>query len=336
MVMAQSLFKVLRQRFPSVQIDVLAPAWSRPILEAMPEVRLPIDMPVGHGRFEWSVRRSLAKALKRNGYEQALVLPNSLKSALIPWLAGIPLRTGWTGEMRFGLLNDRRSGKERWPLMVQRYVALAWSEAELSAMALLECPPPRLVPDPQWVDVALERFGLTEDRQILALCPGAEFGRAKKWPERHYAVVARQQIEQGGCVWLFGSQKDRAASEMIASGLPPGQLRILAGRTSLQEAVALMSRVDRVVSNDSGLMHVAAALERPLVALYGSTSPAYTPPLNRHKQIIQADIACSPCFKRECPYGHYKCLEDLEPKMVTDALSNLSALSLSDPGSTSR
>lgn len=320
MVMAQSLFKVLRQNYPHAQIDVLAPAWSRPILEAMPEVRAAIDMPVGHGKFQWSVRKALAQQIRAKNYDWAIVLPNSFKSALIPWWAGISKRTGWTGEMRVGLLNDRRSNKKAWGLMVERYVALAYSPKELRAITKLDCPPPGLVPHPDWITQAREKFGITQQEKVLALCPGAEFGRAKKWPERHYAAVARTHIEQGGEVWLFGSANDRASCEQIAAGLPATKVRILAGQTSLQEAVALMSCVDQVVSNDSGLMHVAAALERPLVALYGSTSPKYTPPLNRQREIIQASISCSPCFKRECPYGHYKCLEEMEPVRVVEAL----------------
>lgn len=335
MVMAQSLFKVLRQKFPQAQIDVLAPAWSRPILEAMPEVRAAIDMPIGHGKFQWSVRKALAQQIRAKNYDWAIVLPNSFKSALIPWLARIPKRTGWTGELRFGLLNDLRRNKKAWGLMVERYVALAYSPQELRSMGSeslisnskindsdpIDLPPPGLVPHPDWIKQARAKFGITQQEKVLALCPGAEFGRAKKWPERHYATVARAHIEQGGEVWLFGSANDRASCEQIAAGLPVEKVRILAGQTSLQEAVALMSCVDQVVSNDSGLMHVAAALERPLVALYGSTSPNYTPPLNRQREIIQASISCSPCFKRECPYGHYKCLEELEPVRVIEALS---------------
>ena len=206
--------------------------------------------------------------------------------------------------------------------MVERYVALAYRRDELASMTSLDCPSPHLEPDPQWGLATHEKFGLAHDTNVLTLCPGAEFGRAKKWPERHYAAVARAHIERGGVVWLFGSQNDRGACELIAEGLPSVQLRILAGETSLKEAVALMACADKVVSNDSGLMHVAAALERLLVALYGSTS-GYTPPLNQQKEIIQAEISCSPCFKRECPYGHYKCLEELVPEKVNGALLRL-------------
>lgn len=322
MVMAQSLFIALKARHPSCSIDVLAPAWSRPIIEAMPQVRAAIDMPVGHGALQLGVRKALARELGKSSYDWSIVLPNSLKSALIPWFAKIPKRTGWRGEFRFGLLNDiRKLDKSVFSLMVQKYVALAYPVG--TTPEHFECPEPRLEPKPEFIEQATSKFGVTKDRPVLALCPGAEFGRAKKWPERHYADIARRFIDQGGQVWLFGSEKDQAGCEDIASDLPEERVTVLAGYTSLQEAVALMSLVDKAVANDSGLMHVAAALQRPLVAIFGSTSPDYTPPLGKHCAIVKSDIECSPCFKRECPYGHYRCLEDMAPDRVWSALSGL-------------
>lgn len=315
MVMAQSLFIALKSQHPRGNIDVLAPAWSRPIIEAMPEIRAAIDMPVGHGALELGVRRTVAKQLKAAKYDQAIVLPNSLKSALIPWFAGIPVRTGWKGEFRYGLLNDLRPlDKSIYSLMVQKYVALAYPKGTLPKD--FTCRNPSLHCSPEHVANAMQAFSLKLERPVLALCPGAEFGRAKKWPERHYAEVASRHIEAGGQVWLFGSKNDREACSTIAADLPSDSVVSLAGETSLQQAVALMSQVQKVVSNDSGLMHVAAALGRPLVALFGSTSPDYTPPLGEQCAVIKADIDCSPCFKRDCPYGHYKCLEDMSPDQV--------------------
>jgi heptosyltransferase-2 len=272
-------------------------------------------MPVGHGALELGVRRTVAKQLKAAKYDQAIVLPNSLKSALIPWFAGIPKRTGWKGEFRYGLLNDLRPlDKSIYSLMVQKYVALAYPKGTLPKNFI--CRNPSLHCSPEHVANAMQAFSLKLDRPVLALCPGAEFGRAKKWPERHYAEVASRHIEAGGQVWLFGSKNDREACSTIAADLPSDSVVSLAGETSLQQAVALMSQVQKVVSNDSGLMHVAAALGRPLVALFGSTSPDYTPPLGEQCAVIKADIDCSPCFKRDCPYGHYKCLEDMSPDQV--------------------
>ena len=326
MVMAQSLFKALRQRFPDARIDVLAPAWSRPIIEAMPEVHQAIDMPLGHGALEIKTRRALGHSLRKEKYDWAIVLPNSLKSALIPWFANIPRRTGWKGEMRYGLLNDlRKLDKSIFSLMVHKYVGLAYDKG--TTPDSFECPTPSLVPAAENISNALQKYSLSTEQRILALCPGAEFGRAKKWPERHYAEIAKRHVQEGGQVWLFGSQNDQQACDeivgLVCSSVNTDALQNLAGRTSLQEAVALMSQADKAVANDSGLMHVAAGLGVPIVALFGSTSPDYTPPLSEKSAVIKAEIDCSPCFKRDCPFGHYKCLEEMAPDRVWNALKNL-------------
>ncbi len=322
MVMAQSLFKALRSQHPTAQIDVLAPAWSRPIIEAMPEIHQAIDMPLGHGVLDIKTRRALGHELRASNYDWAIVLPNSLKSALIPWFAKIPRRTGWKGESRYGLLNDlRKLDKSVFSLMVQKYVGLAYEKG--TTPSSFDCPMPELKSEQAHVDAALAKYALSIDKPVLALCPGAEFGRAKKWPERHYADVARRYIEQGGQVWLFGSQNDQTACDEIKTLVGREELFSLAGSTSLQEAVALLSQANKAVANDSGLMHVAAALGVPIVALFGSTSPDYTPPLSEHAKVIKADIECSPCFKRDCPYGHYKCLEDMAPERVWHSVQAL-------------
>ena len=324
MVMAQSLFMTLKKQHPEASIDVLAPTWSRPLLDRMPEVSNSIDMPVGHGKLDIGLRRRVAAQLRQQGYDEAILLPNSLKSALIPWFAGIPTRTGWRGEMRFGLLNDiRLLDKKRYPLMVERFIALGLPACAALPEAL---PAPALQIAPDSLAQALADYELKTDRPVLALCPGAEFGPAKRWPEGHYAAVAKARAEAGWQVWLFGSEKDQPVAEDIRNSLPEAlqsQCINLAGRTRLAEAVDLLSVADAVVSNDSGLMHIAAALERPLVVVYGSTSPQFTPPLNQNKAIISTGIECSPCFKRECPLGHLRCLKELMPEKVLEALDQL-------------
>ena len=323
MVMAQTLFQCLKQRHPECQIDVLAPEWSRPLLERMPEVRAALSFPLGHGALELATRRRIGKSLAGQ-YDQAILLPNSLKSALVPFFAGIKQRTGWRGEFRYGLLNDVRTlDKERYPLMIERFMALAYDKnAELPR----PYPKPSLQIDSATRDAALAKFGLTLDRPVLALCPGAEFGESKRWPAEHYAQVADARIREGWQVWLFGSQKDHPVGETIRENLIPGlreESINLSGQTSLAEAIDLLSCADSVVSNDSGLMHVAAALNRPLVAVYGSTSPAFTPPLADEVEVVQLGIECSPCFDRTCRFGHYNCMRLLEPGAVIQALGRL-------------
>ncbi|KIU46113.1 MULTISPECIES: lipopolysaccharide heptosyltransferase II [Pseudomonas] len=330
MVMAQTLFHVLKQRHPACVIDVLAPEWSRPILERMPEVRQALSFPLGHGALELATRRRIGKSLAGQ-YDQAILLPNSLKSALVPFFAGIAQRTGWRGELRYGLLNDVRTlDKARYPLMIERFMALGYpAGAELPK----PYPRPSLQIETASRDAALAKFGLSLDRPVLALCPGAEFGEAKRWPSEHYAKVAEIKIREGWQVWLFGSKNDHAVGESIREWLIPGlreESVNLSGETSLAEAIDLLSCSDAVVSNDSGLMHVAAALNRPLVAVYGSTSPGFTPPLADQVEVVRLGLECSPCFDRTCRFGHYNCLRLLEPEAVASALQRLNGPSLVD------
>jgi heptosyltransferase II len=326
MVMAQSLFKVLHQQHNSLQLDVLAPVWSRPILERMPEVGKAIDFPFAHGELGLGKRYQLGRSLRDNQYHQVIVLPNSFKSALVPWFTKIPQRTGWRGEQRGWLLNDcRRLDKNLYPLMVQRFVALAYP----AQSALPEpIPVPQLVTSKQSASQAVADLGLTwtPDTRVLALCPGAEFGDAKQWPAEHYAEVAKEYSRRGWRIGLMGSVKDRTVCEQIVAQLPADlqpQCDNLAGRTSLAQVIDLLSLAKAVVSNDSGLMHISAALHRPLVAVYGSTSADFTPPLSDQVQMLHTDISCRPCFRRQCPYGHKRCLTELLPQQVLKALDSL-------------
>lgn len=323
MVMAQSLFKAIKQDDPTAAIDVLAPAWSEPLLARMPEVRAAIVMPLGHGRFAPRRRWRLGRSL-RGRYTQSIVLPNSWKSAIVPFAAGIPRRTGWLGEARYGLLNDaRRLDRQRLPMTVQRFVALA---GERTGQRVPEVLPPRFEVRAVDVQAAMQDLGIRKQarRPVLALCPGAEFGPAKRWPAEQFAQLARARVAADWDVWLFGSHKDQAICARIAAGVGAHCVD-LSGRTSLAQAVDLLSLSDAVVSNDSGLMHVAAALDRPLVALYGSSDPGFTPPLNRQHRIVSLGLDCSPCFKRECPFGHTRCLTGMGVEQVEVALEAVKA-----------
>jgi heptosyltransferase-2 len=320
MVMAQSLFKELKQQDNSIILDVVAPNWSRALLERMPEVRHAHPMPVGHGALQLRQRYRIAQTLKSYQYDQAVVLPNSWKSALIPWLTNIPKRTGYLGECRWGLLNDPRIlNKKRYPLMVDRFVALATEKSEkLNTMTASH---PRLVVQPALRQEALEKFSLATHPKhpILVLCPGAEFGASKRWPEQYYAKVALAKQKEGWSVWLMGSQNDKIVAAHIQAETN-GKCVDLTGKTTLGEAIDLLSLATMVVTNDSGLMHIAAALERPLVAVYGSTDPGFTPPLGMTSKIVRLSMQCSPCFKRECPLKHHACLQQLKPERVLTAM----------------
>ena len=319
MVMAQSLFKVLKQRHPQVVIDVLAPAWSLPILARMPEVSQGIIMPLGHGKLGLRERYRLGKSLRAKRYDQAIVLPNSFKSALIPFFAKIPQRTGWRGEMRYGVLNDARLlDKERYPLMVERFMALGLPAKTPLTGAVLA---PELYSSAETQDATLNRLQLQRsEKPVLALCPGAEFGPSKRWPETHYAALAREKLKAGWDVWILGSPKDAEVAETIMQ-YTDNQCVNLAGRTQLVESIDLLALARVVISNDSGLMHIAAAVNKPLVSIYGSTSPAFTPPLHSLAKVVQLDLECQPCFKRECPLKHHRCMQNLQPESVLNAMS---------------
>ncbi len=318
--MAQSLFKALRQQRPDAEIDVLAPGWSLPLLQRMPEVSAAIEMPVGHGGLELMTRYRLGRSLAGRGYTQAILLPNSLKSALVPFWARIPRRTGWVGEQRYGLLNDiRKLDKTRLTMTVQRFVALAYPAGTDIAG---EIPIPRLEVSDSDIADARRALGLDRPDRLLILCPGAEYGPAKCWPQGYYGELASRMIGQGWSVWLFGSEKDNAVCAAV-NAAAGGRCEDLSGRTSLAQAVDLMSLAHAVVSNDSGLMHVAAALDRSLVAIYGSSDPGFTPPLNPHNRILHLGLDCGPCFKRECPEVHLNCLKGISVDMVYAALQQL-------------
>jgi len=314
-VLSHPLLVRLKESDPQGTIEVLAPPWALPVYHRMPEVARTHGLPFGHGDLRLGERRRFAKGLAP--YDHAVVLPNSLKSALIPWHAGIPVRTGYRGEMRYGLLNDvRRLDENAPPLIVERYAALAQPAAEALRRPL---PEPRLAVDQAARAKTLAKYGLDNLRAVAVFAPGAEYGPAKRWPARHFAQLAIALAARGFQVWLLGSQKDADVTAEIQR-LSEGICQDLAGKTSLDEAIDLMSLAARVVTNDSGLMHIAAALDRPTAAIFGSSSPAFTPPLSAKARVISLRLSCSPCFARVCPLGHTNCLETLEPSAVLAAL----------------
>ncbi len=312
-VLAQPMFRLLHQRHANLTLDVLAPPSTLPLLARMPEVRRGIVARFGHGELKFAERRRLARELQAEHYDQAIVLPNSMKSALIPLLARIPLRTGFRGEMRYGLLNDvRRLEPRALPKMVERFAVLALDRGAALPRPL---PAPALSVDVENSKKLIKKQNLNHDKPLAVFCPGAEYGPAKRWPAAYFGALARQAAQAGYAVGLIGSPKDVAIGDDIVRA-SDGACVNLCGKTSLEDAIDLIGGAALVVTNDSGLMHIAAALGRPTLALYGSSSPAFTPPLSDKANIIKIDIACSPCFKRECPLGHFNCMRQLTPEQV--------------------
>jgi len=312
-MLAQPMFARLKQRHPGCQIDVFAPPWTAALLRQMPEVHTVIINPFPHGALQIGGRMGIGRQLRAARYDEAIVLPNSFKSALTPFFAGIPHRTGFQGEMRYGLLTDKRKlDKHKLPLMVERFAQLAEPPFHPVQHPI---PRPHLQVSTEQRQPVLQRLNLTLDKQVAIFCPGAEYGPAKRWPISYFAELAQRLEARGYAVWLVGSPKDKEIGDkIIALGNP--HCRNLCGDTDLADAIALLSCAALVVSNDSGLMHLAAALDRPMLALFGSSSPQFTPPLSDKAQVLKLDLPCSPCFKRECPLGHFNCMMQLTPQKV--------------------
>lgn len=317
-VMTEPLLRRLHARGERLTVGALP--WVAPVYRAMPQVEAVVEFPFQHGGLQLRERRRLGRELEGR-FEAAYVLPNSLKSALLPFLASIPRRVGYLGEARVGLLTHRLKNPKGKPPMVAYYSALAGEpgvEADRPHLSLAEGEVAR----------AAAAQGLTAGGYYV-FAPGAEFGPSKRWPSAHYAQLAARLDAP---VLLLGSAKDRPVCEEIAEGA--GRCLNLAGRTPLAEAFALIAGARAVVSNDSGLMHVAAAFGRPQVALFGSSSPRHTPPLNAGAQVLwlkddpayQPPLDCAPCFARECPLGHQRCMRDLAPGRALEALEVLEAV----------
>ncbi len=313
MVMAQSLFRLLKARDPDLVIDVLGPPWSLQLVGRMAEVRNGISLATAHGELALGRRRALGLELRRKGYDQAIVLPRSFKSALVPYFARIPVRTGFRAEFRQLVLNDLRAlDRERLDRTVKRFLALGLP----SDAPLPEPVPPALAIDEQNRDALLRRHAL-DAASAVALMPGAAYGPAKQWPAERFGELASRLAERGRQVWVLGSEAERPLGESIAAAAGASG-RNLCGQTALVDTVDLLSAARAAVTNDSGLMHVAAAAGTHVLAIYGSSSPAFTPPLTSRKTIFYLGLACSPCFRRQCPLGHLDCLRQIHVSAVAE------------------
>ena len=342
-VMTQPLLASIKAQYPNSSIDVLASTWVAPIYRACSEVNEVIEAKFEHKQLQWALRKELAKQIESKQYQACFVLPNSFKSALIPWLANIPLRIGYRGEMRFGLINialDNPSKINRSP-MVEHYLSLSTllnDEAAVASVAAVAAVPLNQTITPhlnisekarQSVEAKLQsaKINLAElNSTIYVLCPGAEYGPSKRWPIEYFATLAQELIKTNANnhIILIGGEGDQnLANEIGSQAKQNPHIHNWCGSTSLDEAIALIGMSKAVISNDSGLMHIAAALKVPQVAIFGSSDPTHTPPLSDKAKVIWLGLACSPCHKRECPLGHLKCLKDILPQQVLATLNTL-------------
>lgn len=318
MVMAQALYKALYADHTSAEIHVVAPEWSRPLLSRMPEISAVFGLDVSHGEFGLSKRIALSKELRQENYSQAIILPRSYKSALVPWMAKIPMRLGDVGEFRYGLLSKTfPSNKDKKTPNVCNYLRYAGIDTDISTVKKEYCP--QLTVDLDNRQRLLEKFKIPVDAPLVACMVGAEFGPSKQWPIEHFATLINLLGKQEINVCLLGSSKDLAAGEKIEA-LCQSRVFNLCGKTSLVDVIDVLASCKVAVSNDSGLMHIAAAVDVPVVSMYGATTPKYTPPLHAKAKSFYVNLACSPCWQRTCQYDHYRCLKDILPQDVFEAV----------------
>ena len=311
MVMAHAIVPALVEK--GHEVHLLVPPTTAPLASRMPGITAAHDIRTQHGKLDLRERHRVGRHLRSLKFDNAIVLPNSFKSALPPFFANIPKRTGFRGEMRYGLLNDLRSADpERWPRLVDRFAALAGVSPA----------PPRLHADSAAGKRLAKRLGLYFDKPVVALCPGAEYGPAKRWPATRFATLAERCVEMGAAVWVLGGRGETPDGALIAeqSGATD-----LTGKTGLVDVIDLLAFASVAVSNDSGLMHVAAALDIPLVAIYGATTPDFTPPLTSRAAVVEKALPCRPCFKRECKFGHTNCLRNIDVERVFQQVRKLAA-----------
>ncbi|MFC5520283.1 lipopolysaccharide heptosyltransferase II [Polaromonas jejuensis] len=316
-VMTEPLLRRLHARGERLTVGALP--WVAPVYRAMPQVAEVIDFPFAHGGLQFKARRAIAKRIAGQ-FDKAYVLPNSLKSALLPFLASIPVRIGYLGEARVGLLTHRLKNPSNKPPMVAFYSALSGEDG-------LDADRPQLHMSAADVEHTLQGLGLQRGGYHV-FAPGAEYGPAKRWPARYFSELA---AKLGLPVLLLGSGKEAALCDEIAAPVnaaQAGKCINFAGKTSLLQALCLIAASKSTVSNDSGLMHVAAAFGVPQVAIFGSSSPLHTPPLSDRAKVLwlktdpsyQPPLDCAPCFARECPLGHTRCLNDLTVARVLENL----------------
>ena len=321
-VMAQSLYKIIKNLNPESKVDVLSPEWASGVLKRMDQINNLIISPFNHGDLKIKARVSFGKSLRSKAYDQAIILTNSLKSSFIPFAANIPRRTGWLGEMRYGFINDiRKVNKVHDRLMIEKFSCLSPEPAREDSY---EIPWPSLSVDPLNLSKLLKKYGFDKSSKSIAICPGAEFGPSKRWPTKYYAEVVKHYLLEDWQVFILGSKKDLSVAREIEDKVSSKDKSFLfnfTGKTSLEDSVDILSTCDLVLTNDSGLMHIAAAVNVKLLALYGPTSPKFTPPLSKKARIIQKTEGFEKTRKGKLVDGYHYSLEMIQPKEVLETLS---------------
>ena len=316
MVMTHALLQKLKHIHPYCIIDIIAPTWCAELAQFMPEIRKIYISPSKHGQLNILKVWNTAKKLQKKNYSHAIIIPNSFKSALIPFLAKIPIRIGYIGEWRQFLLTKHYKKNKKQKFVDQ--VAMLFKEEAL------DTPPPYLHVNQNALATIKQKYNLPNSlKKTIALCPGAAYGPAKSWPIEYYLKIAQHMLQKGWHVWLFGSQAEEKLGQYIEHQCKESKNFInFIGKTTLEESIYLLSCTEKVMANDSGLLHIASALQRHVIALYGPTPPDVAPPLTKKADIYYLKLDCSPCFQRHCPLKHHQCLRQITPEMVLQNLES--------------
>jgi heptosyltransferase II len=327
-IMTQSMIQVLQEQGHEVTLSTCAAYLT--VANRMPGLQTSIEINLPRGKLNWNKRKTYGMQLQQDGFDQVIVVPNSWKSALTPYWAKIPKRTAWLGELRWGLINDaRKYDPARYPTMIQKLVALAYPKN--TDISFAQCPFPKLQANQASAKKWLEKLGIDQKKPIAILCPGAAYGPAKRWPTSHFAKLANQLFNHNWQVWLMGGPAEQdLAGEIQASS---NQTCIDWTRIPhhLHDAIDLINEASVVVANDSGLMHMAAAVNRPLIAMYGSTPKTFAPPLSNQAISMMLNLPCQPCFKKTCPLQHHHCLTQISAEQVFEKIIELSKTGCKQP-----
>ena len=303
-VMSQTLLKKIKSNNPKTSIDILVNSSLKNLVERMPEINKVIILDCSHRELGLFKRLRLAKEIKKSSYDRSIVLSRSLKSSLIPYFAKIPIRTGELGELRYLLINDLKEfSKESRRKTASRYISMYSDNNE----KLSENYYPSLDSNSENIKNLSEKYDLKKDKKVIIFAPGAAFGPSKMWPVNKFRELGKK-LNNDFKILILGSNNEKSIGNDIVTNK---NMVNLCGKTSIADAVDLMHISKFCVSNDSGLMHLAAATNTKSISIYGSTSPDFTPPLTKNKDIHYKGMSCSPCFEKKCKYGHYNCLVDI-------------------------
>ncbi len=322
-VMTTPAVRAIRENFPRAEISLLAKPWVVPVFQNSPHVdRIVVYEAKGRHRGTGG-RLRLARDLRRHRFDAAILLQNAIEAALITWLAGIPLRVGFDTDGRRLLLTHpvHRTRQVKTIHQTGYYLAmLAGAGLHIgSAELFLQLG----ADDRRRAARRLAQWDISKNKKLIGINPSATFGPTKQWfPERFAALADRLQATYDAVVAIFGGPGDRVLGDRIAAAMrrPPIDL---CGRTGLGEAMALIAACHLFITNDSGLMHVAAALDVPLVAIFGSTNPVTTGPFSTNSRVVKSAVDCAPCLKPQCPLGHMNCMRDITVDMVFAAAEEM-------------